>query len=657
MRDPREILDRYLWRRTHSSKWRQGAETVRRVYNYEEVVPLPEMDALEKPAIANLLATGIDQNSMRIASQMPTIEYPPLRPGITKSEDLARQRMLANLAWWDMNDMQQLLRQRARFLLAYGQSLVVVRPISPKLSDKRQIPFWRVYNPLDCYLPKPQYLGDHEPEDTIICHRQSFGWLQNRYPDAARRINKHPGADASYEILEYLDHEDIVLMAVGAPHDVPDATPRGFTINQSTRGSPYEVLEAQANRIGLCPAVNAMRITLDRTMGMFESLPPMYKKQAALDALEYISIKRGIFPEEWAVTHPTSPTSVRIVTPADAQRGTIGEIQGGQIQTVPIQPGAQTPQAIDRIERNQRVTSGIPAEWGGESPTNIRTARRGADVIASTVDMPIGEAQDIFARSLEAENIRAIATMKEFHGNKATSFYVGRTDPEPPRKDYTPKIAFGETDWHVVKYSMPGSDAASIPIELGQRIGTQEMSLQTAREIDPIIDDPIRERNQVELEALRRSMLSGIEQRSAAGMFDPLNIAKIAAMKAENPGMFIEDAMIEVDKMLAAQQAQAAQAQQQQPGAGGPGGPMLGAGGPPTAGPPGAGPGGLGAGPPSALAAAGNAEGNPALPQPPGQAVNPPPGSALHLQQILTSLRRGAAQSPAERQLTAPGGT
>jgi hypothetical protein len=605
------------------------------------------MDSMEKAAVANLTATGIDQNSMRIASQMPTIEYPPLRPGIVKSEDLARQRMLANLAWWDMNDMQQLLRQRARFLIGYGQSPVVVRPISPKLTDKRKIPFWRVYNPLDCYLPKPQYLGDHEPEDAIICHRQSLGWLQDRYPDAARRLNKYPNPATDYEILEYLDHEDIVLMAIGAPEEAPEAQPRGYGMNKPSKGSPYEVLEAASNRIGFCPVVNAQRITLDRNMGMFEALPPMYKKQAALDALEYIAIKRGVFPEEWAITHPTSPTAVRIVTPADAQRGTIGEIQGGQIQTVPVTPGQQTPQAIDRIERNQRVTAGIPAEWGGESPTNIRTARRGADVIASTIDMPIGEAQDIFARSLEAENIRAIATMKAFYGSKPTSFYIGRTDVDPPRKDYTPAAAFGETDWHVVKYSMPGSDAASIPIELGQRIGTGELSIQTAREIDPIIDDPIRERNQVELEALRHSLLSGIEQRSAAGMFDPLNIAKIAAMKAENPGMFIEDAMIEVDKMLAAQQA----AQQQQPGAG----PAPPAGGPGQP-PPGAGQPGIAAqgGP---MAPVGNAEGNPGIPQPPGQAVNPPPGSALHLQQTLTSLRRGAAVGPAERQLATPGGT
>ena len=578
---------------------------------------------------------------MRIASQMPTVEF-PLRPGIVVSEDKARQRMLATLAWWDMNNMQNVLRQRGRFLTGYGTSPVVIRPVSPKLADKRKIPFWRAYNPLDVYLPDPQFLGDMEPEDAIICHMQNLAWLQARYPDAARRLCKgrDPAPDTKFEVLEYMDCDDLVLMALGKPQEKESS---GFRQDLPVTGSLYEVLESASNRIGICPLINARRITLDRTMGMFDALPPMYQKQAALDALEYISIKRGIFPEEWAVTHPTAQSAVRIVTPADAQMGQIGEIQGGQIQTVPISPGVQTPQAIDRIERNQRVTAGIPAEWGGESPTNIRTARRGADVISSTIDMPIGEAQDIFARSLEAEDVRAIATMKEIYGSQATSFYMGRLDEKPPRNDYTPNVAF-ETDWHVVKYSMPGADAASIPIELGQRTGTGEMSLQTAREIDPIIDDPIRERNQVELEGLRHALLSGIEQMAAQGQFDPMNIAKIAVMKAENPGLQIEGAMIEVDKLL---KAQAAAAQQQQQEAGSPGGQP---GGPPPGGPGGGAPPGVGISAPPP----GNAEGNPTIGQPPAQAINPPPGSQLHLQQILTSLRRGAAQGPAEKQLATP---
>ena len=197
MKDPRQIMALYHHRKKDRGKWIQGAEKIRRSYNGELMVPLPELDTNETAGIANLVMVGIDQRATRVASQMPDIAVPPLRPGIARSEDLARQRRLAMLAWWDMNAQQSILRQRARFLGGYGHTPVVIRPVSPKVSDKREIPFWRIYNPFDAYLPRPQFLGDMEPEDGIFCHEQSLAWIEVRYPDAARRICKgvNPEAD------------------------------------------------------------------------------------------------------------------------------------------------------------------------------------------------------------------------------------------------------------------------------------------------------------------------------------------------------------------------------------------------------------------------------------------------------------------------------
>ena len=365
-------------------------------------------------------------------------------------------------------------------------------------------------------------------------------------------------------MLEYFDHDDCVLLVLGKPEAEAVSTSWGRQSSPSATGTPYEVLAATPNRMEICPIVSPGRITLDRMIGAFNAIPDMEHKQAMLDALELISIKRGIFPQQWAVTHPTSPQAVRVVTPADGLMGVTGEVQGGQIQMVPQNPGVQTPQAIDRIERNIRVGSGISAEMGGESPTNVRTARRGADVLGSQIDMAIGEDQEILARSLEAENVRAIALMKAYYGGKKTSFYVPRSGKPNLAKGetYTPDDAF-ETDWHVVKYSMPGSDAASIPIELGQRTSTGEMSMQTSREIDPFIEDPIREQNQVELEGLRRGILGGLEQQLAAppqaGGIDSIVVARIAEHRAANPDIHIEDAMIAVHKQMQAEQAAAQQ--------------------------------------------------------------------------------------------------
>jgi hypothetical protein len=640
VKDPGEIIRLYEERKRNRGQWITMAEKIRRAYNGEMVIPLPELDAVEAPGIANLVLLGVDQSAMRVASQMPDIGVPPLKPGIELSEEKARQRRLAMLAWWDMNAMQNILRQRARFYLGYGHTPVVVRPVSPKIMDKREIPFWRIYNPFDAYLPRPQFLGDMEPEDGIFVHEQNLAWLTARYPSVMPRLCKGPDptADTKFEVLEYFDSTDCVLMVIGKPNPVPDArdpyNPMSRPGQTQKGGSAYELLESVPNRAELCPVVAPGRITLDRIKGAFDMIPAMAHKQGRLDALEYISITRGVFPDSWAVTHPTSPTAVNVVKEADGLRGIMGEVQGGQVQMTPINPGVQTPQAIDRLERNQRISAGIPAEYGGESPTNIRTARRGADVLGSTIDMPIGEAQDVFARSLEAENVRAVAIMKAYYGGKKTSFYVPRSG-KPLRTDYIPNTAF-ETDWHTVRYSMPGSDAASIPIELGQRTSTGEMSQQTAREIDPFIEDPIRERDQVDMEGLDRAILGGMEQQlalpAAQGGLDPVTVARIASLRADNPGMYLHDAVIEVHKQMQKEQQAAQQAQGGEPQVPGMGGP------------PGAGP-----GPPTALGG-----GVPGAP-PPSAGQPPVPGAPQgqqNLSQIMATLHRPVQQSAPERALS-----
>lgn len=234
-------------------------------------------------------------------------------------------------------------------------------------------------------------------------------------------------------------------------------------------------------------------------MGKFDQIIGMYQAQAKLLAYELIATRKTIFPELWAVSHPNAPSSARIVRLADGKKGTIGIIENGTIIPVNVQPGQMTGQAIDRLERNARVEGGIPSDWGGESATNIRTAKRGAQVTSSSVDPTLGELQTIVAEAREAEVARAIAVMKGWYGGTTTSFYIPRNG-KPVSRDYRPNDLF-KTDLCIAKFSMPGVDAASIPIEIGQRTGTGEMSMDTARRMDPMVEDPEHERDQVDSRA------------------------------------------------------------------------------------------------------------------------------------------------------------
>jgi len=602
-------------------------DEIRRHYNGSIVVPLPELDEAEKPAVANLIAQGIDQFAMRVASVMPMISYPALRPGIQGSETKARNRMLANEGWWDMNRMGTKMRRRARFLTAYGTAPVTISPVSIDPSEKRKIPFWRARNPLSTF-PAPIIDPDSmEPADCIFVDRRPLSWLRFHYPEQARVLfTGDAGQDTLFEILEFVNAEETVLVAMGSnrkPQDDYNAQSQGVASQM--------LLERVPNRAEICPVVMPGRITLDRLMGQFDTMLGMYQRQAKLDALNTIAVFRSVFPDEWVVGHANSPGKPRIAQEADGKMGIRGVVENGNIMTVNLQPGQMGEQAMDRMERAQRLTAGIPAEFGGESPTNVRTARRGEMVMGNTVDMPIQEYQEIFAASMEAENRRAVRIMKAYYGDRPSQFFMG-SDGAVLRNDYTPNDDF-ETDLSYVKYAMPGSDVNGMVISIGQRIGTGQMSVQTAREMDPAIEDPIRERDQVEIEGLRKAALAGLEQQASQGQLDPQVIARIALKKAERH-MTLEKALLEVHQEMQNEQAAQQQQQQQQAGSEGAQGAEQ-AGSSPEA------QAGMAAPPP------GQDSGNP-----PGTAIAPPEASEANLSSLLASLRRPTRQTPQEQGLS-----
>ena len=612
-----QIVSMFQARRRDRGALFSKMDEVRRHYNGDIIIPLPELDDMEKPAIPNLIAQGIDQFAMRVASVLPDVAYMPTRPGIQTSENKARDRRLANLGWWDMNKMSTKIRRRSRHLTAYGMTAVSLSPVGLDASEKREIPFWRVRNPLSTY-PAPMIDPDSmEPADCIFMDRRPLGWLKDNYPKQASTLYRGDKSDMDmFEILEYMDEAETVLVAIGAAK----STASTFGAPETGKGiSSHLVLERIPNRAEVCPVVIAGRITLDRLQGQFDQMLGMYQRQAKLDALDMIARFRNVFPDEWIVSTSNSPTSPRIVQEADGKAGIRGIVDKGQVQITHLQEGSGTESALDRLERAQRLTAMIPAEFGGESPTNVRTARRGSMVMSNTVDMPIQEYQEIMAASLEYENKRAVKIMKAYYGNKPSMFFMG-SDGDVVRNDYVPNEAF-ETDLSYVKYSMPGADVNGMVIAIGQRVGTGIMSTQTAREMDPAIEDPIRERDQVEVESLRRALLSGLETQASQGTLDPNIIARIASAKAQRH-VTLEAAVQKVHEEMQQEQATQANAGPPEPGA------MM-----PETQP------GIGVGPE-----------NPA-----GVPVEAPDQGTQNLSQLLSNLRRPARMSQAERGLSPQG--
>jgi len=536
----------------------ENMRQLRDTYNGDLVIPLPEMDKREKSAVANLITTGLDQTAMRIASTMPNVYYPALKEGDSASEKRARTRKRATLGWWEANKMPIKMRRRARWFIGYSSSPVILRP-DTKWGAAR----WDIRDPLNTFPSTGEDPDSMTPENCIFTYTRSRAWMQARYPDALAQLRKIKveKPDDMIRIAEYTDAEVTVLMASAL------IKPNPWDGDMS--GVPHVELERVHNRTGMCLAVVPQRITLDRPMGQFDSLVGMYTLQSKLMALEVIAVERGIFPDTYLLSRP-GETARFVAGPYDGRSGQVNVVQGGDIREMAANPGFATNGMMDRIERAQRIASGTPAEFGGESTTNVRTGKRGDAILSATVDFPIQEAQEVFAASLQEENKRAIAIAKTYFGNERKSFYVSGRGAKG-HVDYVPNKDF-EDDNNVVSYSHSGADANSLVVGLGQRIGIGIMSKQTAQEIDPFIADPELEKDRVISEGLEQALLQSIQTQASQGAIPPADVAAIASLVASDK-MDLAEAVTKIHEDAQKRQATPAPsgAPEKMPGLGAPG--------------------------------------------------------------------------------------
>jgi hypothetical protein len=578
---------------------------VRDAVNGDIVVPLPELDRSERPMVANLIDSGLNQHAMRIASTMPDVRCQPLRPGIAASEAKANDRRAAILGWWSMNKLGIIQRRRARFFVGYAMAPVVIRaqPINPS-ARKRDVPIWQWRDPLTTFPPPGEEL---DPPDCLFAFAKTLRWLRAEYPAAATVLARRDASpDDRITVVEYVDDEVNVLAALAASGGESDP----LNPSAAPAGLPFIELARDDNRAGICTAVVPGRICLDRRAGQFDGLVGLYWWQSKIMALEGIAMERDIFPDEWFIGRPGE--NPQIITAADGRAGIIGEASGGMFDRPGAQSNIPAYQTLDRIERSMRLTGGIPAELGGESASNIRTGRRGGQVLSSAIDFSIQEAQQVFEASLEEENVRAVAIDKAYFGNRKKAFYYS-WNGKAGRGDYTPNDTW-ETDENTVSYSFAGADMNQLTVATGQLIGMELMSHHRGMELNPMVEDPDAEERAILAEKLEAASISGFQSGLADGTIPIADGARVYELVVAKHRTFYE----------AVAQAQR-EAQERQASAGPPGAPE----GPVPPGAPEAQPGlaapGMGAEAPEAIPA-----GAPSL---------------ANLSQMLTTLRRPNTQA------------
>lgn len=558
MRNPADILNLYRERRVFYDPLHAKMLEIAAIYNGQADVPLPDMERNEQPSVPNLLAQGVDQMAGRITSVTPNVTFASARPGTRMYDRRAQDAQRTTTGWWQADRLMMKQKQRGRRLIAYAMAPVVVR-----WNYKEHRPTWHVRHPMETFPSLDLEPGKVSPNDCIFTFKRSVGWMRaNGYADRVASLFPNNGqivtADAQITMIEYIDADHTVLMA--ATHSKYDMD--GFTnYAGAMKGVVLENVENQTG--GRIPVVIPVRLTLDTLTGQFDNMIGMYYAQAKLMALESIAVEKGIFPDTYLVSRPGEMGRF-IDGPHDGRTGKVNVISGGDIKEVQSSPGYLTNPTLDRLERAQRVTAGIPAEFGGESGSNIRTGRRGDAVLSAVIDYPVAEAQEAFAFALEEENRVAIALAKSIDGDTPRTLYVGTGNARRP-VTYTATKTF-EVEQHVVAYPAAGSDMNSLIIGLGQRVGLGTMSKETAAYLDPFIDNPETEHDKIITEGLEQALMSGIQQQAAQGAIPPLTLAKIM-MLVSTDKMELALALNKVTED-AAKEAQAAQeeaAQGQQP--------------------------------------------------------------------------------------------
>ena len=544
MKNIDEILKLYKQRVQYYGPMHSKMRTIQSIYNNTAQIPMMDMDRSDSPSVPNLLAQGVDQMAGRIASVIPSVTFASRRP-VRAEERRAQTAERVVSGWWQQDRLMMKMKMRARHLIAYGMSPVVIR-----WDPNEDRPTWHIRHPLETFPSTDIIPGTVSPTDCIFAFRRSVGWLRSMGYNLqiATVTGKFDIADdASMLLLEYTDETGtrLVLTSYGSTDPMSPSN----TIDNTGGSMRGVVLEDVPSRNGRIQAIIPMRVTLDGMTGQFDNMIGMYYQQAKLMALEVMAVEKGIFPDTYIVSRP-GEVGRFLDGPHDGRTGMVNIIAGGDIREIQSQPGYLTNPTIDRLERAQRLTGGIPPEFGGESGSNIRTGRRGDAVLSAVIDYPVAETQETFATSLVEEDRVAISLAKAYGGSKTRTIYVG-TGNTSRAVTYVAKKVFEDED-HVVSYPATGADLNQLIIGIGQRVGLGLMSKETAAHLDPYIDNPEVEKDKIISEGLEQALMAGIQQQAASGQIPPLVLAKIMRLVstdkmelAEALNKVTEDAMRE----------------------------------------------------------------------------------------------------------------
>ncbi len=550
-----DILWAVYSRRTNDMALIRTMMDVRDRYESSMVIPVTSVKTEDElPALApQIIHDGIEGTAMRAAGPMPGIEVPALqagKPNGRRSEAWANIRRKWLYANWHENMLNLQLYRATRHLVGYGTMSMVVMPNFQ--TQRAQI---NVRNPLNSY-PEPRNNDDMRPPANVgFVYGRSRDWLRRHFGHIAGVdgrtlgdwMTDHPDNDALWDVIEWIDEDQIVL-GVAGPRSA-----NGLEDPFAGAGMGGMLLRRWENRAGMCTAAVPRRITLDKIAGQMNAIFGMTDWLDRLMALQVLAAETGVIPDMYALAEDGREVDIAGGEWKDGRTGEINLVRGAKAVGQMISAaGPQTQMVLNSLERTARASSGTVPMFGGENPNSLRTGQALTSMGAFSVDPRIKEVQDIISMQLERIiNPAIIETEKGYWPSKKYVVFSGWPS-DKGHVEYTPG-KHGESTANVVQYSFPGLDLTQISVATLQLTGGELMSRKTARTKHPMIDDANLEDRQIMLEKLRSLQAAAFQQRVSTGAMPEIDLARVVQLFAK--GAEFEDAITQADEEARKRQA------------------------------------------------------------------------------------------------------
>lgn len=562
--------------RDSDSGWRQEMADVAQRYNADWVIPL--VDVAGEPTFpsiaAQLLSDAIDSNAQRANDQNVTLDIPVMR-----NDGAARDRAsLRRRSWYAHYHESQLnLRLARAFRQLFGYDTFCLKA-GPDFSKgyaciSTENPLHTYPEPMDSdEIRLPHYIG-------FIYGRTSAelrsAYPESMYPDVHRHIDQFATPDEQgdvWDIMYWVDDgmglgEPMILMGLIGMRTRTDRYQPATTMTQASQTDSAFLLKASQNRAGIVPAVCPKGPTLDRPISEMTRVIPIVDLLNKAFALDFIASEKAVFPDRYVVGSPGRAPKLVGGQWYDGRTGRTNILEDvQQIGELQSQPGPLTQALIANLERNARMSSGNPAMMGGELTGSVRSGQTVNALAGVSIDPKLKEAQHVMEYGLSEINVAVAEIEKAYFGDSKIVMFSGWPG-QKGRVEYSPKDIWDESTDSTVSYPMPGMDAPTANVALGQAMQARLISRKSAQQRHPLVLDAEMEEADITAEAWDDIIQQSVIQQIAQGQMALTDA--VALRKKIKEGKDPIEALAEVQEE--AQARQAAQAPPENPAAAMPG--------------------------------------------------------------------------------------